>query len=101
MGCNFNFYNETTQQESISIQPSKYFLYKNIDRGSKKHLKNVLLAICKLNDWKSTDKISFFCCCNKYVMENEIIKSLYYNDWVYENDNCMWKICPICVKLIN
>jgi len=94
MGCDFEFYNATKNIKSVE---SKYYLFRNIDRGAKSHLKNVILQIIEINKWDIADTIEIKCCCSgSYFFENGILKNNLDPNWEYVQDLCSWDKCPVC-----
>ena len=95
MGCDFIFTNKTL---CVTFEPdrNKYWLWKNINRGSSHHLINVILNIIQTNGWNITDKIEITCgCCSCYVFQNN---TLFEYDEIVQDDNiCDWKECPVCL----
>jgi hypothetical protein len=104
MGCDFNFVNKTLNTEYMA---NEYWLYRNIDRGSKKHLKNVILAVIKLNNWKNTDVIVLSCCCHYYLYtDNNLydyidnIANISDKNIIKCDDLCEWVQCNVCNKCL-
>ena len=102
MGCIFDFYNETQHKSSIDFPNDAYLLWRNIDRGSKSHFKNIIFKIMELNGWNPADKVIIKCdlCC-LYEIDNGIITNIYNDDWKYEDDICNRTLCTFCDKKNN
>ena len=61
MGCDFEFFNITRNEASKKIE--NYKLRRNINRGSKGYMIQIVLDVVELNNWSKEDKISIKCCC--------------------------------------
>ena len=91
--CEFTFRNETRGEQYKNR--SNPYLYRNIDRGTTRHMLNVLATIIRLNGWSTTDYITWECCCEKYFYKDgEIVH--YYQPCEYKKDDCYEAACPVC-----
>jgi hypothetical protein len=75
------------------------WLRRNINRGSVHHLINVILAIIKINEWKSTDTILVSCCCSSFTYQENSL----FNNWkekecqlMVDDEECDRENCPAC-----
>lgn len=94
MGCNFLFVNRTTHTDAIPS--TNLLLYRNIDRGTKQHLRAVFMRIICDNGWNLTDTVEAECCCHKYRYANGVFTDVYYNEAMNQNDGCAIPFCSIC-----
>lgn len=104
MGCDFEFTNITRGEEcdmnKSSIEYKKYwYLFRNIDRGAKSHIKHVFLGVMEFMRWSIDDEIIAECCCGKYRWKQDVLTSEHDLDWKYEEDICGWVDCPVCNSL--
>ena len=99
MGCDFDFFNETTNVYAQKNSGDEHvWLWKNINRGSVHHLINVIRTIIKLNDWKYTDSIYVKCCCERFTYQNNILFDNNYDETLDDDGKCSSELCPICIQ---
>ena len=105
MGCDFEFNNLTKHivlhDFIIPNMTNPFLLYRNINRGSKRHLFNVIYTVITYNGW-SNDTVEISCCCSSYLYSNKklsctsIPSELADYDENSFNDGCNIPNCEIC-----
>ena len=91
--CEFTFTNLTRGQ--TYAKRGDPILYQNIDRGTTRHMMNVVAAVIRLNGWSPKDYITWECCCEKYFYKDgELVH--YYQPLEYRQDGCYLAECIVC-----